>query len=157
MKDQPQPRSSGVFKILVVIAALIAGTTAEAQLAVAGFAIGQELKSCPRSSVPMRKDAHDSGIACRFPDRSTTAFGVLADEVLLAADRWGSVESVLVMGVDAVQAAARATDEYGFPDGTEVHDNASVWGWIREDVQLVIFHNHSDQALSNVILDRHPR
>jgi tetrahydromethanopterin S-methyltransferase subunit H len=61
------------------------------------------------------------------------------------------------MGGDAVQAVARAADEYGSPDGAEVHENASVWGWMRGDVQLIIFHNHRDQALSNVILDRYRR
>jgi hypothetical protein len=157
MKIQLQSRALPVLKFLIVAAALVAGAAAEAQLAVAGFAIGQELKSCPHSSVPMRKDAHDSGIACKFPGRSTTAFGAPADEVSLAADRSGSVESVVVMGIDAVQAASRAIEEYGSPDGSEVHDNASVWGWVRGDVQLVIFHNHGDQSLSNVILDRRPR
>jgi hypothetical protein len=105
----------------------------------------------------MRKDARDSGIACRFPNRSRTVFGALADQVSLAADQSGKVEGVLVAGIDAVQAAARATDEYAPPDEAEVRDKLFFWGWIRGEVQLVIFHHPGDQASSSVILDRYPR
>lgn len=105
----------------------------------------------------MRKDARDSGIACRFPKGSIAVFGASADEVLLAADQSGNVESVLVVGIDAVQAAARATDAYGPPDGTEEHEKLTLWGWTRGEVQLAIFHHHDDRGLSNVILDRHAR
>jgi hypothetical protein len=157
MKDQLRPRPPNALGVLVVTAALFASTAAEAQLAVAGFAIGQEMKSCPHSSVPMRKDARDSGIACRFPNRSRTVFGAFADQVSVAADQSGKVESVLVVGIDAVRAAAGATDEYGFPDQAEVREKLSFSGWIRGEVRLVIFHHPGDQASSSVILDRYPR
>ncbi|WP_454909343.1 hypothetical protein [Variovorax gossypii] len=84
-------------------------------------------------------------------------FGTLANEVLLAADQSGNLEAVLVVGINAAQAAAKAADEYGQPDGVEVHEKLLVWSWTQGDVQLAIFHNQVDPALSNIILNRYSR
>jgi len=154
---KPQPRLPGTFKILVISGALLATIPASAQFTVAGFAIGQEMKSCPDSSVPMRKDARNSGIACRFPEKSRSVFGTSADQLSLATDQRGEVESILVVGIDAVQAVAKAAEAYGSPDASEVHEKLSFWAWLRGDVRLVIFHHHDAPASSNIILDRYPR
>ncbi|WP_143129094.1 hypothetical protein [Variovorax sp. PDC80] len=154
---QPRPRLTGALKVLVISTTLFASIAASAQFAVAGFAIGQEMKSCPDSSVPMRKDARNSGIACRFPEKSRSVFGTSADRLSLATDQRGEVESVLVVGIDAVHAAAKAAEEYGPPDASEVHEKLSFRAWIRGDVRLVIFHHHDAPATSNIILDRYPR
>lgn len=96
--SQPRPRFTGAFKVLVISTTLFASIAASAQFAVAGFAIGQEMKSCPDSSVPVRKDARNSGIACRFPERSRAVFSTPADQLSLATDQRGEVESVLSSG-----------------------------------------------------------
>ena len=133
------------------------GPAASAQLAVAGYAIDQEMTSCPPSSVPRPNDPRHSGIACRFPNKSQTVFGVLVDQLSLAADHLGKIEGILVTGLDAAQAAAGATKEYGAPDAAEVNERLSTWGWIRGKVRLVIFHYSGDQASSSILLDRYPR
>lgn len=153
---KPRPRLPGTFKILVVSGALFASIAASAQFAVAGFAIGQEMRSCPDSSVPMHKDARHSGIACRFPKKSRVVFGALADQLSLATDQRGEVDSVLVVGIDAVQAVAKAAEAYGPWDASEVHEKLSFWAWLRGDIRLVIFHHHDAAASSNIILDRYP-
>ncbi len=155
--SQPRPRFTGAFKVPVISTTLFASIAASAQFAVAGFAICQEMKSCPDSSVPVRKDARNSGIACRFPERSRAVFGTPADQLSLATDQQGKVESVLVVGIDAVQAVAKATEAYGSPDASEVHEKLSFWAWLRGDIRLVIFHHHDTPASSNIILDRYPR
>ncbi|MBT2334577.1 hypothetical protein J7E49_11755 [Variovorax paradoxus] len=126
-------------------------------MAVAGFAVGQEMTSCPPPSVPMPKGARDCGIACKFPSSSKIVFGVVADQLSLAADESGKIESVLVSGIDAIQATALAINEYGAPDEAEVREKLSYWGWRRGEVRLVIFHHPGDRASSSVILDRYPQ
>lgn len=142
------------LRALVVATALCIGATGHAQLAIAGFAIGQKMKACPSSAAPMHKDVRDSGIACRFPNRSQTVFGVPVDDFSFATDSSGRIEALLVTGIDAVQAAARATEEYGTPDQAEVNERMSAWAWQREGTMLLISHHPGEPGISNVILDR---
>lgn len=62
----------------------------------------------------MRKDARDSGMACRFSKEPKTVFRALAAQVSQAAEESGKVDAVLVM----------AADEYGFADGERCMKNA---------------------------------
>lgn len=157
MNYQLRLRPLRALGLLAFTAALCASTAAETQLAIAGFAIGQEMKSCPPPSVPMRKGARDDGIACRFPNGVRNALGTAADQLSMASDPSGKIESIVVMGIDAVQAAAWARKAYGAPDEAEESERLSYWGWQRGDAALVIFYHPKEPAASNVMLNRQPR
>lgn len=156
MKDRSQLQYPCVFPLIAVVAAMGLSEMATAQLAVAGFTIGQEVASCPAPSLPVRNNDCDIGIACRFPKQSLPAFGVLVDRVGFGTDPSGKIESVLASGIDAVQAAAAATNEYGAPDAIDGRNSVTYWGWLRGDVRLVITHMARDPAASFAILDRYP-
>jgi hypothetical protein len=148
---------SGVSALATTAQSKTISPTASPQLAVAGFEIGQEMKSCPAPSVPIRKDAKDNGIACRFPQKTAAVFGTVPNQVSLATDRLQKVESVMASGIDAVPVVARATMDYGSPDETETRERVTYWGWLRGDTRLVVFHHPADQTRSWLILDRHPQ
>lgn len=163
MNYPPRPRLPlpHALALLIATATLwagaIAGANAETRLAIAGFAIGQEMKSCPSPAVPMRKGARDDGIACRFPHGARNVLGTAADRLSMATDPSGRIESIVVMGIDAVQAAAWARNAYGAPDEAEENERMSFWAWQRGDATLAIFHNPKEPASSNVMLNRQPR
>lgn len=142
------------LKALVFATALCASAAGHAQLTIAGFAIGQEMETCPPLAAPIRKDARSTGIACRFPNASQIVFGVQADDFSFATDSSGKIEALLITGIDAVQAAARATEEYGAPDQTEANERMSAWAWQREKTMLLIFHHPGEPRTSNIVLDR---
>lgn len=161
MNYPPRLRLPHALALLIATATLwagaSAGASAETRLAIAGFAIGQEMKSCPSPSVPMRKGARDDGVACRFPDGAGNVLGTAADQLLMATDPSGKIESIVVMGIDAVQAAAWARKVYGASDEAEENERMSFWAWQRGDAALAIFHNRKEPAASNVMLNRQPR
>lgn len=145
------------LKLLILAATLCANAAAETRLAVAGFDIGQEMTSCPPSSVPMRKGAQSCGIACRFPHKSQVAFGALADQFSMATGETEKIETLLVVGIDAIQAAAAATQEYGAPDEADRREHLWLWVWQRGGAVLAIFHHPQEPSSSNIILYRQPR
>jgi hypothetical protein len=143
-----------VIRALLIATVLLAGASAHAQLAISGFAIGQEMKGCPSLASTMRKDARGTGTACKFPIGSRTAFDVPADDFSFATDSSGKIETILVTGIDAVHAAAKATEEYGSPDLTETNERMSAWAWQRGGAMLLISHHPGEPKTSNIILDR---
>jgi hypothetical protein len=149
-----QLRLVEVVRALVVATVLLTGASVHAQLAIAGFAIGQEMKGCPSLTSTMRKDARGTGNACKFPIGSRMVFGVPADDFSFATDSSGKIKAVLVTGIDAVQAAAKATEEYGSPDLAETNERMSAWAWQRGGAMLLISHHPGEPKTSNIILDR---
>lgn len=157
--QSPSPqRHPDVLKLVLSIVALCSSLSAEAQFTVAGLAIGQEVKACPPPAAPIRKDACESGIACRYPQNSAAVLGTLAKHLSFATDSLGRVESVVAWGFDAPRAVAQASEAYGAPDMTETRNKSTYWGWMRGDVRLVIFHTADEQdGWSSVNLDRVPQ
>lgn len=140
---------------VVVAATVCGGTIAQAQIAIEGFAIDQKITSCPPASRSVRRGV--GGIACEFPHKTTTAFGVLVDRFTLAADRSGEVDSLLAVGIDANGAAAGAAMELGAPDSTTASERWSLWTWHRGESFLEIFYNADEPGKSNVMVTRRSR
>ena len=154
MNYATKPSFVGTLKALVAATALCASAAGHAQLALAGLTIGQEMKACPPLATSMRKDAGSTGVACRFSNGSQLAFGIPADDLSFATDSSGKIEALLVTGIDAIQAAAIATKEYGAPDQAEANERMSTWAWQRGDAMLLISHHPGEPRTSNIILDR---
>lgn len=156
MKNRLHRRFRASFGLLVAMAALGLGEVATADLAVAGFAVGQEVTSCPAPSEPIRNNDCDKGIACRFPKQSILVFGAPAERVGFGTDSSGRIESVLASGIDANQSVLAATQEFGAPDAMDGRNSVTTWGWLRAGVRLVITDLADRPADSFAVLDRFP-
>ncbi|MBS0455157.1 MAG: hypothetical protein JSS14_27995 [Proteobacteria bacterium] len=156
MKDLIRWRVRIASGAIVAAAVLDLCEIAHAELAIAGFAVGQEVASCPAPSLPARNNDCDVGIACRFPKQSVLVFGTPAERVGFGTDPSGRIESVLASGIDAVQAAKAATEEFGAPDAMDGRNSVTNWGWLRAGVRLVITELADSPADSFAVLDRFP-